>query len=157
MEYEVSRVLTCKLPPHQQDRPGSLSCSVFLIKEKKISFPLQPAMPLPLDAFPPLCLSSLFLFVSSSASHYLPSYSCISKHGLATPPAADFPGVGKKGPPTYLSCCPAPLMLSKKLRSLAPQNGGLHCEKCLLKINFYYKFNYFNGWDRWRCLSKKHL
>ena len=62
MEYEVSRVLTCKLPPHQQDRPGSLSYSVFLIKKKKkISFLPQPAMPLPTDAFPTKRTSIFYL------------------------------------------------------------------------------------------------
>ena len=87
MEYEVSRVLTCKLPPHQQDRHGSLSCSVFLIKEKKISFLPQPAMPFPTDAFPTKRTSIFYLpwqvstcFPIPPSAAWLPSPTRLAAH-----------------------------------------------------------------------------
>ena len=124
MEYEVSRVLTCKLPPHQQDRPGSLSCSVFLIKEKKkLLFPTARYAPSPRCLPPSLSFFSLPVCVFPSKS--LLAFLFMHQQAWAcNPPCSWFPGRREKGAPTYLSCCPAPLMLSEKLRSLAPQNGG---------------------------------
>ena len=58
MEYEVSRVLTCKLPPHQQDRPGSLSLLCFSYPRSPPKNLLSPTARyiLPTDASPVLSL-----------------------------------------------------------------------------------------------------
>ena len=78
-------------------KPESLlPCFSFLPPSLLSSSSIHPVLLL----FPPASPSRFFLlFLSSSASHHPPSCSCISKHGLVTPPAADFPGVGKRGPP----------------------------------------------------------
>ena len=100
MEYEVSGVLTCKLPPHQQDRPGSLSCSVFLISKKKSPFshsPLSPFPPMPSQPKEPLF--SIFLGKSLLAFLFLHQ-----QHGFLHLPA---------WPPTSLAVYEAVLFLEK--------------------------------------------
>ena len=90
----------------------------------KLQSPGSPRNPqAPLLSILLLCLSSILpvcVFLSKSLLAFLFMH---QQAWACNPPYSWFPGRREKGGPTYLSCYPAPLMLSKKLRSLTPQMG----------------------------------
>ena len=100
MKYEVSGDLTCKLPLHQQDRPGSLSCSVFLFPLKKRKDYL------------------LSLLLPSGRRCY-PSWQAIPPSLLFMPSAA--------WPPNHLHGCPSYLALLS-LEKRGPPYFKMKCQ-----------------------------